>query len=102
MYALMPWLQRYRIFDAPGKMRLDSQGNYVLDDLQLSRELRDLNFAFHDGRALSVAVAPRLLVKEGSGSTSKKKTKDETISRLRHENEMLKETIAQLKAQLSD
>lgn len=99
MYALMPWLQRYRIFDAPGKLRLDSQGNYVLDDLQLSHELRDLNLAFHDGRALSVAVAPRLLVK---GSTRKKKTKDETISRLRHENEMLKETIAQLKAQLSD
>lgn len=105
VYALMPWMQRYRIFDAPGVKQLDEDGNVILRDDQVSEQLRELNLAAEDGQLRSsFAVVPRLLASAaGGGSTrsdvnsSKKNPKDETILRLRSENEELKKTIARLK-----
>ena len=98
VYALMPWMQRYRIFDAPGVKHLDEEGNVDLDEGQVSEQLRELNLQLNGSGTLkdSFAVAPRLLA-----STATASAKDATILGLRNENEELKNTIAKLEQALS-
>ena len=98
VYALMPWLQRYRIYDAV--QHVDEDGNVILDETQISQQIRELNLELSGGRETSFAVAPRLLQSAGAAPMTRKKIKDETILRLRRENEEMKNTIAQLKVQL--
>lgn len=101
VYALMPWMQKYRIYDTPASKKYDEDGNEILDDSQLSKELRALNLietaavSGEDGYTKSFALTkPRIL------DTDNKKNltmKDQTILRLRKEVQDLQATVAELR-----
>lgn len=88
VYSLMPWLQKYRIFDNPNGVQYDEEGNEILTDDQVSKEL----FSAHKELGRSLRVVPRLL----TDNDSEKKTREQIIKQLRQENEELKARLAEM------
>lgn len=97
VYALMPWMQKYRIFATDEKM-LDEDGNEIIDDNEVSKELRDLdqNMARNLDIRSSYKAAPVILQNLKKSTTNK----DLTISRLRDENARLQAAVKELSDKL--
>lgn len=105
VYALMPWLQKYRVFDTPGNKKFDEDGNEILTDDDISKEMREVNLAYADAVDVSRSFAvtnPRILANKDKKDTRKLTNKDQTILRLRGEVEGLNQEIADLKAALKE
>ena len=90
VYSLMPWMQRYRIFDAPGLARFDEFGNVILTDDEAHLAMKDMNVSSKS----RLKVAPRSL------QDVQKESKDKVILGLRNENEELRAALAKLEEKL--
>eukprot|EP00977_Amphora_coffeiformis_P018300 scaffold6378_cov176-Amphora_coffeaeformis.AAC.11 len=82
VYSLMPWMQKYRIFDTSKQQNPQKSEEY------------DLSSSFSGTLGRSSRVAPRLLT--DIEMDKEKQSREQIIKRLRQENEELKARLAEM------
>lgn len=129
VYALMPWMQKYRIFDAPTKVMLAVKGNHsVVDDPRRKGKeaVLDQDICGSDSRLLrdrsSITLTPamlkatRAMTPATAGTTNKLNStassnalsstaacllqKKDSLQCLRDENDALRQRVAELEGLL--
>lgn len=95
MYALFPWMQRYRVFDAPSKA---TEQDFSITEEDFSA-LRLDKVPGHEHQRSSFLVTPALLKSNSRGSLNTFDTLRSSLLSVRTENEMLQGKVEVLNAE---